>query len=563
MDIVSIEQCLKQLNNDVKTKIISKQDELLGGWPVRCLHERLNESEFRKKLLSQLSSKEWQYLFSCIQDSSPYLGKSEKEREVVTLEKKLTLLFLRQKGLLFKLNALPHHQAYVVPLEIVESYFELTFKHKKVPISDYQPLATRKYLYYLMELIIFLKERALNKRESFQILKEQISNSVNWEMLLQFLEHVGLVEKHHGQFVVKNKQCDSFFQQSNQDSRLALAIFCLNGFIETSFSRSFLIWAIFHAPGEGVELKQISQYLKKNNQDDDIDLDQAIEQLIIIEIVHVKDGIVFCTNDQVGEDKEQQGMEVTVGQFLVPVYISNEALWTFRCWGKIHEWDVLVQIGFTELTFRQALLDGRQLKHLMRFLTLFLPETTINRWQHSFEQWQIKAQPIVKRKNVTLYLVTEPIYLNYIEEHWHNWWEKADNGIIIEQHSERLFEDLLEKLELKVIAEKIEEGIPKEPFLVSVINEFPEASSVIPEVEKLPKQWFTLTFYDEKTIQRMIKQAIVLQLSIQIEIDNQKIFKLFPLKLSVNKGRYVIGCEDSKKIYFEQINKIAIVHPLE
>lgn len=564
MDIVSIEQCLKQLNNDVKVKISNNQDEFVGFWPVECLHERLNDKEFRKKLLSQLSSKENKYLLSCIQEYSPYLNRVKKEEVVVTTEKKLGLLFLRQKGLLFKLDEKTHHQAYVIPVEIVDSYFELTTMDQKVRIGDIAPLPTRKYLYYLMELIIFLKERGLKRRESFQMLKDEISTNLNWDMLFQFLEHVGLVEKHHGQIVVKTKQCDLFFQQSNQDIKLALALFCLNDFIETSFSRSFLIWAIFHDPGKGVELKQITQYLNKNNQNVDSGLDRAIEQLIVVEIVTVtKDGIIFCANEQVGVDNVQQGMEVAIGQLLVPVYISNEALWTFRCWGMIQEWDVMVQIGFSELTFRQALLDERQLEDLIRFLGHFLPETTITRWQQSFQQWQKKAQPIVKKQNITLYLITEPIYINFVKEHWHKWWEKADNGIIIERQFEGLFENLFEKLEINIIAEKFEEAIPKKQFQLSIINEYPEASSVIPEVDKLPKQWFTLTFYDEKTMQRIIKQAIVLQLSMQIEIDNQEIIKLFPLKLSVNNGCYEINCKDKKKFSFRQIKKIAIIHPLE
>lgn len=545
-------------------KIINKQDELLGVWPVQCLHDRLNESEFRKKLLSQLSSKERKYLFSCIQDYSPYLRTVKKEEEVATMEKKLTLLFLRQKGLLFKLDKKKHHQAYVIPVEIVESYFELTFKDQKDRTVHTQPLVTRKYLHYLMELIIFLKKRGLKQRESFQLLKEDISTSVNWDMLLQFLEHVGLVERHHGQLIVKNKQCDIFFQQSNQDIKLAIALFCITDFIETSFSQSFLIWAIFHNPSEGVELKQIVQYLNKNNQDVGIGLDQAIEQLIIVEIVYVtEEGSIFFVKEEVGEDKEQQGMEVTIGQFLVPVYIRNDALWTFRCWGTFQDWDVMIQIGFSELSFRQALLEERQLKSLLRFLTLFLPEITITRWQQSFDQWQKKAQPIVKKQNVTLYSITEPIYINFVEEHWHNWWKKADHGIIIEKQLELSFEDFLEKLELKVIAEKFEETIPKEQLLLSIINEFPEASSIIPEVEKLPKQWFALTFYDEKTMQRIAKQAIVLKLSLHIEINNQEMIKLFPLKLEVNHGCYEIICQDTKKFSLRQIKKIAIVHPLE
>lgn len=562
MDIVSIEQCLKQLNNDVKTKISNKQDEILGFWPVKCLQERFYDKEFRKKLLSQLSLKENKYLLSSIQEYSPYLNKAKKEEEITTMEKKLTLLFLGQKGLLFKLDERKHHQAYVIPVEIVESYFELTFKGQKNQIEIIH-LSTRKYLYYLIELIFFLKVRGHKKHESFQILKEEISNRVNWDMLLQFLEHIGLVEKHHGQFVVKTKQCDIFFQQSNHEIKLALALFFLNKFGETSFSTSFLIWAIFHTPGEGVKLRQIVQYLNKNNQDVGIGLDRAIEQLIVVEIVTVtEDGIVFCTIEQGGEAKEQLGMEVAIGQFLVPVYISNEALWTFRCWGTIQEWDVMVQIAFSEQNFKQALLEERQLEDLMRFLTRFLPETTITRWQHSFEQWQKKAQPIIKKQNVTFYLITEQIFINFVEEHWHNWWEKADNGIIIEKQFEGLFEDLFEKLEIKVIAKKIEEAIPKEYFLLSIKNEFPEASSVIPEVEKLPKQWFTLTFYDEKTMHRMIKQAIVLELAIRIEIDNKEIIKLFPFKLSVNRGCYEISCKNTNKFTLRQIRKIAIVHPL-
>ncbi|WNF35577.1 hypothetical protein RJD24_14060 [Bacillaceae bacterium IKA-2] len=564
MDIVTIEQCLQQLNSDVKTKIINKQDELLGVWAIKCLHERLNESEFRKKLISQLSSKERKYLFSCIQDYSPYLKTVKKEEEVATIEKKLTLLFLRQKGLLFKLDEKKHYQAYVIPVEIVESYFELTFKDQKDRTVHTQPLATRKYLYYLMELIIFLKTRGLKQPESFQLLKEEISTCVNWDMLLRFLEHVGLVESHQGEYVVKNKQCDIFFQQSNQDIKLALAIFCITDFIETSFSKSFLIWVLFHNLGEGVALKQIVQYLNKNNQDVDIGFDRVIEQLIIVEIVYVTEmGIVFFANEEVGEVKKQQGMEVTIGQFLVPVYIRNDALWTFRCWGTFQDWDLMIQIGFSEASFRHAILEERQLESLLRFLTIFLPEITITRWKQTFEQWQKKAQPIVKKQNVTLYLITEAIYINFVEEHWHNWWKKADHGIIIEKQFELSFEDLLEKLELNVITEKFEVTKPKERLLLSIINEFPKLNSIIPEVEKLPKQWFTLTFYDEKTMQRIAKQAIVLKLSLQIEIDDQEIIKLFPLKLSVNNGCYEISCQDTKKFSLRQIKKIAIVHPIQ
>lgn len=562
MDIISIEQCLKQINNDVKTKINSKQDELLGMSPFKCLHERLGDREFRKRLLRHLGSKENKYFLSCIKEYSPYLLKRVKEAEVETMDRKLTFLFLRQIGLLYKLDERIHTQAYVIPVEIVESYFELFFKQEKFDIDRKSAPMTRKYMYFLMELIMFLKEQAIKKSQSFERLKERISKKVNWSMLLRFIENVGLVEKRHGKFVVKNMHCDIFFRQSDKEIKHALALFCLNELIKSSLNKSLLIWAIFHQPYEMIKLKQIVQYLEKNNQDVDKDFYEAIEQLLGLEIIAVtEDDVIFCSNDHSGE--HQQGMEVAIGQFLVPVYISNDAMWSFRCWGMFQEWEAMVQVVLSEASFRQALTAGYDLGGLLKFLSEFFPETTIKVWQRSFQQWLKTGQPIVKKGNLTLYFVTEPLHVNYIEEHWSAWWEKTTKGIIIEKEFEGSFEQLLQKLAHNVIEQKTEEVIvPKESFQLSIINEFPEASSVIPEVERLPKQWFKLTAYDEKTMQRIVKQAIVLQICLQIEKTNHEIIKLFPLKLTINNGCYEVNCKDNRKISFKQFKKIAIVHPL-
>ncbi|QOY34350.1 hypothetical protein AWH56_016660 [Anaerobacillus isosaccharinicus] len=560
MVIIKLDQCLQELKGEVKQKIIQRQNEFLKDDKRTDLYERLSESDYRKNLLTSLSVIEKKYYNSFLRKYSYYSNENLKEEQTDSIEEKLALLLLRQKGIVYKLDEKIHLQRFIIPIEFVESYFDLTFKYEK--IDHYQrEMSLKYYLYYLLEIIFLVKEKKIKSMLDLKLLGDRYSNFIDWELLIKFLVKEGLLDHTKKELSVIEKNCQLFFRKSSHEIKKVLTTFILSEICENNFTANFIFWILFTFEG-GITRNELNHYLKTNHQYSEHTLIKAIEQLKLLNIISINEEIISATVETEALE-HVQGMEAGILEFLLPVSINNEALWTFRCWGMILKWDVMIHILLTQDTVSRALMEQRDEKEINKCLRWFFSDSVSSSWQRTLNQWLLIGKPIAKKGQLVFYSISEGLHLKYIEEHWSEWLEKTENGVVIEAYLTNDFERLLGKLSLNVITEKNEVEKKVQSFHLVIKNEYPEASAVLPEVEKLPKQWFILTAYEERTIQRIVKQAIVLQLRIEIETNDKEILKIIPLKVTNNNGSYDIFTNDKKSISLAAISKIAVIHPLQ
>lgn len=560
MVIIKLDQCLQQLQGEVKQQIIQSQNEFVKGDKRTDLYERLIERDYRKNLLKNLSVIEKKYYNTFLRKYSYYSNENLKEEQIVSIEERLALLLLRQKGIVYKLDEKIHLQPYIIPIEFVESYFDLTFEYEKKDHSQ-REMSLKYYLYYLLEIIFLIKEKKIKSMLELKLLVDRYSNVIDWELLIKFLIKESLLNHTKNKLSVIEKNCQLFFRKSSHEIKRELTTFILSEICENNFTANFIFWTLFSIE-EGINRKELYHYLKTNDQYSELTLNKAIDQLKHLDIITINEEIINATMETEALD-HVQGMEAGVLEFLLPVSINNEALWTFRCWGMILKWDVMIHIVLTQDTVSRALMEQRDKSEINHCLRCVFSDSISSSWQRTLNQWLLISKPIAKKDQLVFYSISESLHLKYIEEHWSEWWEKTQNGVVIESNLTNDFDRLLGKLSLNVITEKNEvEKIVQSSHLV-IKNEYPEASAVLPEVEKLPKQWFILTAYEERTIQRIVKQAIVLQLRIEIETNDKEILKIIPLKVTNNNGSYDIFTNDKKSISLAAISKIAVIHPLQ
>ncbi len=558
--MVKIEQCLDQLDNKVKQKIIAKQNEIMGEEQEDDLQKRLLNNEFRKRLLTSLTELEQKHFKMILNKFSLYSNDNCQEEQTTSIEEKLALLLLRQRGIVFKLQEKMHKQNFIVPLEFVESYFELTFETQRNQ-GFHKDVSIKKYLSYLFKLLFFVEE----KSSSFHLnaLKDVHPDYVNWDLLFQFLLHEQLViYVEENKLVVVAKNCDLFFQSANIELKQRLAAFIFRNLTRQQVSFHLLFWAI--AKGKGVHINELMKYLSKYPNFSEQSFSDALGQLVSLEIVSISnDFIVFETNDETDSLEMLRGMEAGWLEFLVPVSLENDTLWTFSCWSKVLQWEPMIHFVITFDTVKNALKAQRNIYVLFELLKKNLPKNIISQWEPTLEQWVTQNNQITKKENLVLYTITEKLHLKFIEEHWPNWHEKITKGILIEQCYAETFEKLLSKLSLTISTQKGDHDENGQKFQLPIVNEYPLMESVIPEIAKLPKQWFILTAYEERMMQRIVKQVIVLQLSLQIESTDRRIIKFNPVKLLNNNGCYEILAQDNRKYQFADILKLAIIDPLK
>ncbi|MCT8139049.1 hypothetical protein H1D32_15890 [Anaerobacillus sp. CMMVII] len=557
MVIISLEQCIKVLQEEVKQKIFEKQNEVCPNDRKNNLEERLFDLEFRKMLLTNLSEVEKKYLPLFLNKYSFYLKNNLSQEQTVSIEEKLALLLLRQKGIVYKMSDHKQNQTFIIPVEFVEAYFELTFQ-LEVQEKLSQPLSGKHYLYYLFEIIFLIKDKTIRRNGELGILKEKFSELINWEVLVKFLINEGLVIEEKQELVVLDQKCHEFFQKPSTGIKRQLTTFILLESFKDPFASHFILWTLFSGLKVTKQTAMVHYLKEKGHYLESVFVD-IIKQLTLLDIISVTEDVIILPSEEL---EEVQGMEAGILEFLVPITVKNEALWIFRNWGQFKHWDIMIQISMTNKTIKRALIQGLDVNDLFTHLQKYLPEMVINKWEITLKQWLIEGKPIIKKEELVFYSLTERLHLKYIEEHWLHWWEKTTNGIVIEKKNMRYFEEVLNRLAVNVICKK-EEKFSDQNIELVIINEFPELTMVLPEVEKLPKQWFVLTAYEERTIQRIVKQAILLQLWLQIETKKKELIKLFPEKLTNTNGRYDVISKDKVKFGFSEIVKLCVIHPLK
>ena len=560
MVIVKFSQCLNELNEEVKKKIIEKQDELFST-ELNSLEERFRCAEFRKKLLKNLSDIEKKYFITFLRKYSLYNENSRKEEQSVSTEEKLALLLLRQKGLLFEVKKQNQNQRFVMPAEITESFLELYFNKREETSNDAFSVSTKQYLYLLIELLLFINNKKINKTSALERFDKHLSTSVNSALLLKYLEYERLVKKMNGQYIILDENCDQFFQRANKDIKQSLTFFILNDYLKDVFIVFFLLYRFRKG---SISIEEIENIITKQSQENMDTVYKVIEQLTSLDIVtKTREDIIVSLSDELLEEDKKISMVAGKCDFLIPVYIDNETLWNFRCWGEFVHWEAMVHVTFKPETVANGLKMKRDIQKLINHLEKFIAKADVLAFEGAIGKWLEYGRPIIKKTNVTFYSITENLHIKYVEQHWHHWWALCEAGITIEKEMETKFELLLQKCSLTVVEHKKEQDKQQRDSLITIENLYPEFASVFPEIEKLPEQWFSLTAYDERTLQRIIKQAIILQIPIEVQIGQQEIIKMYPLKMHIDKGCYVVFGRNNNNIRLQQISKLAIVHPLK
>ncbi|MFN7250966.1 MAG: hypothetical protein ACK4M9_09265 [Anaerobacillus sp.] len=561
MVIISLEECLNQLQPTVKEKIIQKQNEVMLNDHRNDLRERLSDSEFKKKLLSSLSENEKKYFIESLVKYSFYLNNSSVEEQPTSIEEKLALLLLRQKGIVYKLDDKKHKQQFIVPVEFIETYFQLSFLTE---MKQRRPLIYSKkyYLYYLLETICLIKDKVIQNVSDLDLLEEKFSNLIKWEWLLDYLVGEGLIKYFNNDLVVINENCQRFFQLPNKEIQKRIMMFILATYYkENPFTSHLLLWCLF-SKEVGINRADITQYAKRHESFCETEFNNVLQKLSILDILSIsEDDVIFLADATT--DPGICGMEAGILEFLVPVSINNLTLWTFRCWGKISQWDFMTHITLTKETVSQALIEGRDAGALDYYLQSYLSKDIYSRWKPTLKQWLEEGAPITKKDQLVFYSIPNKLHRKYVEEHWHGWWEQTSNGIVIENSSTDVFEKLLRKLSLNVMIPKKDDCDQLEKLEVVINNEFPHETTVIPEVARLPKQWFVLTRYEERIIQRIVKQAIVLELWLQVETTENEIIKLLPMRIANKNGTYEIITNEKRRLSLSEIVKLAVIHPLK
>ncbi|UTW69156.1 hypothetical protein KHA80_19005 [Anaerobacillus sp. HL2] len=69
----------------------------------------------------------------------------------------------------------------------------------------------------------------------------------------------------------------------------------------------------------------------------------VIKQLQLMEIISCPQNNIIVTSDELNGENNV-GLENGFLQFLLPVYIRNDAIWTFACWGNFHQWESMVNL---------------------------------------------------------------------------------------------------------------------------------------------------------------------------------------------------------------------------
>ncbi len=557
MVIVTLDQCLSRLSSEVKNQIMEQHKECNFD-EEEDLHTLLSDNNYQKKILSSFMGEKTATFFSLLKKYSMLRPNNHGEEQIPSMEEKIALLLLRQKGIVYKLDEKKHKQSFIIPIEFTETYFELVFQEKKTT-SVQQVLSIKKYIYFLIELISTVRTK---KSMDSKLMKKEFGSSVNWELLKEFLLTEQLLTKKEDGLYVQEEKCDLFFARSANEIKRKLTRFILWNRLGEPLSCHLLCWSIFTS-SNGLSRDKLDKFMIDQKIPPE-KLQEALEQLITLDIIIPSNEVIYGTTESSELKPAQQGMEIGILEFLIPVTIDNQAIWIFRSWGEILEWDVMVQFSISISTVTEALKNRENVERLFKTLQSYLPESVVSNWQPTFEDWVEKGSPISIKEQLVFYSLSERLHRNYVVEHWKEWVELTEHGLVIESKCTKQFEKLLSNLSLSVTNSR-QEPVPveEETKEITIISEFPVVSSALPEVERLPKQWFKLTAYEERTKQRIIKQAVVLNLAIQVETIEQEIIKLIPTVITVSNGCHLVKSNEDIHLSMEDIVKIAIIHPLK
>lgn len=558
MVIVKLEKCIKQLNNEIKDQIIQKQTELLNDDEMLTLEERLENPQFRIKLLEHLTYIEKKYFIIFIKKFGLY-DEGIKEEQIISTEEKLALLLLQQKGLIFQVKKHNQNTSYVIPIEVIESFLLLQLQKKEIDIPKNEHRPQKRYIYYLTELMMFIKNNKKFTKAQFNKFNENLAPNVNLQPLLKYLQTEGAVSD---QFLVSNENTEKLFKRNNHDLKQSLALFLLNHHLKDRFSILVVVTLLLRSQ-RPISINQLADFIMKYIPINKTLLNEAINVLVSFEIISRVNDCLFQINDEIDSVHVHKGLSIGLNEILVPVYIRNDLLWNLRMWGHFSNWEEMVHISFQQETVINAFKMNGCMQQLFNCLNLILQKNEANDLFGTIETWIDRNRPVIKKQALTFYTITEKLHLKFIEEHWPHWWDQANSGIIINEDMAFEFESMIRKISVEIIDEKNKTAcIISENNKFNIISKYPVVTKEIPEIVNIPKQWFRLTTYDEKTLNRIIKQAIVLNLPVQLQFSNEEIIMFYPKKVTIEQGLYFVYSQENIKYSFSCVSKASIVNPI-
>lgn len=559
MVIVKLQNCLEQLSETTQYKII-EQLEVETHVNNNHLMKLLSDEHQRKTFIKKLNKTERQYISVFLQKYSPFLFENDKQHEAnVTSDERIASLSLRQKGLKFKL--MNHNQPFIIPLEIARTFVHLRLK-KLIGQKAEDIGQTKPYLCFIFRILETTIERKIKKIVQLEdVIHERTQkDKLSISMIISFLVEEGILVIKKDIVTISQQAVHRLFDDPAITIEEKLTFFIGYKLLNDRLLSLYISCLINKRSSEKFLLTDMIKLLKYENSSLSItSLYELIKQLQLLGLA-VSDE-QYIQSFQTVVDENIEGIQVSPFEILIPVFSPNQDLWMFHKWGEIIQWDLMVHIKFSKKTFARALNGEETSGDLIRCLKRYFQDDVVGQWNVVFKEWEKEVKPIEKKQGLTFYPITEVIHQELIQKQWSSWIIRTVEGIIIESSIEKEFDALLKTLAIQVRENK---GVLKNRDLndnILIVDEFPNITEVFPGLNKVPKQWFSLTKYEEHTKQRIVKQAIILQLSLHVELHNKEVKKVFPVKLEVCNGNYKLILVNHKQLSLEKINRIAIANP--
>ncbi|MCD8502757.1 MAG: hypothetical protein LRY71_15190 [Bacillaceae bacterium] len=420
----------------------------------------------------------------------------------------------------------------------------------------------KTYLFLLFTIIRLVEEKTIRSNEQLEkYLLEKVNHydQTLLHLLLSFLVEEKIVVKVNKKLLICYERCSEVIGGNTIPLEMRLAYYVCYANLTANFSSLFLAFIVSTYNDQQFCVSDLNTYLTKSKQaPKELVLANALNQLNSSGLVVKENETVYTISHETID--ALSGVQISPFEILVPVFAHNRDLWTFMTWGDLGEWESMIHFTFSTQSFARALKNEQTLSQLIECLEKYFPKDTINDWKELFAEWVKKVTPIKKKTNMTFFPLADHLQKQLIKKQWSLWAIWAEEGIVIESINEVQFEKLLTDLGLQTSNEAIKkEKVEKQEINIS--NEIPSLNEGLSELDHIPKQWFHLTSYEERTRLRVVKQAILLQVFLQLEIGNE-VDVLQPVKLEVANGHYTIVSKEGRKVSLDKVKRIAMIHPI-
>lgn len=523
---------------------------------------KLKDDSYRKNVVNALNQTEHKQLIQFLNMYPPFLvnfNNLKEQKQLLSSLEKITVNKFRQHGLMFKLQE--HDQGYLVPFDIAEDLVlveieELSQKNKTNTAKD------KTYLYLIFLMIQFVHEKSLT---SMQALEELMYEKTSYHLeiissLCSFLVEEEIVKVEHKKLTICDNKYYEVFIESSIPIELRLIYFISFTKSKAPYPSLYLAFLLTKYSEKKYCLCEVTVYLIENQSLTKTTISDILKLLELVDLVRIEDGTIQGIDHQSLETFN--GIQISPFEIMVPVFTNNKDLWMLLSWGDVSQWESMIHITFSVESFTRALKYGRTLEQLIHCLGKYFPEDTIFQWKAIFNEWVKMATPIQKKSNITFYPLTDNLRKESIKNKWTLWAMWVEEGVLIDSMNEPQFEKKLKEIGIPVSEEKFRSKRNIKNKGIKINREIPSLNEAFPELNFIPKQWFHLTSYEERTRLRIIKQAIVLQLCVQLEVD-QKMEVLQPTKVEVENGNYTVVTNDCSIVPLEKVKRIAIIHPID